>query len=104
MYKGVNVYLGVIVSKGPAVGLLLCRFEYSLVRVCVCMYVCVCMRMCIYMYVCMCVYVCMYIYVYVCVYMYLLNFILFFCEFWKKTNSNRKVTIREIRGRKGMNK
>jgi len=37
MYKGVNVYLGVIVSQGPAVGLLC--FEYSLVRVC--RYVCV---------------------------------------------------------------
>ena len=30
MYKGVNVYLGVTVSQGPAVGLLY-RFEYSLV-------------------------------------------------------------------------
>ena len=44
MYKCVNVYLGVIVPRGPAVGLLLYRFEYSLVCVCVCMcmYECIC--------------------------------------------------------------
>jgi len=68
MYKGVNVYLGVIVSQGPAVGLLLYRFEYSLVRVCVCM------RMCVYT----CMYIC------VCIYMYLFNYLFIFCEFWIK--------------------
>ena len=52
MYNGVNVYLGVIVSQGPAVRLLLYRFEYSLVRVCVCMYAYVCIYMCMYLYIC----------------------------------------------------
>ena len=63
MYKGVNVYLGVIVSQGPAVGLLLYRFEYSLVRVCVCIYVYVCV--CVYIHVC--IYMCMH--VYICIYL-----------------------------------
>jgi len=42
------VYLGGIVSQGPALGLFLYRFEYSLVRVC--MYVCVYMFVCIGIY------------------------------------------------------
>ena len=73
MYQGVNVYLGVIVSQRPAVGLLLYRFEYSLVRVFVCLYVCVCTCMyayvCIYMYVSVCICVCMY--VYICIYLFI---------------------------------
>jgi len=55
MYNSVNVYLGLIVSQGPAVGLFLYMFEYSLVHVCVCMYA----------------YVCIYMYVYVCMYLFI---------------------------------
>ena len=39
--QGCECIFRVIVSQGPAVGLLLYRFEYSLVRVYVCMCMCV---------------------------------------------------------------